>query len=299
VDEGLAVSLETVLERESFDAVIVVARHLLPLLAVVKSGTRVWYPADDPAWHHVTRLKLLQPRTWGEIRRAISNALFERAFRRCVDRVWVVSAADRRAMRMITGCRNVDLLPNGVDSEHYRPQPCETIPDSCCFWGRLDFGPNIDALSWFLRSVWPTVKAARPTAVFHLFGFNPTAEVRKLAESPGVALFPDLPDLRSEVARRQVVVLPFISGGGIKNKLLEAAALGMPIVCTPKALSGTKGEPAVKIANRPRQWADALIGLWNDASARAVLGAAARQWVLANHTWEAAAGTAEAALSPT
>ncbi|MFO0804942.1 MAG: glycosyltransferase family 4 protein [Gemmataceae bacterium] len=295
VTDSLSGSLDSILQREPFDAVIVVARHLLPLLAVVKRGVRIWYPADDPAWHHLTRLKLLRPGTWPEAKRALANGLFERAFRQCFDRVWVVSPADRRAMRLITGCPKVDLIPNGVDADHYRPQAGETIPNSCCFWGRLDFGPNVDALAWFLRKVWPAVKRDHPAAAFHVFGFNPTAKVRELAKTSGVELFPDLPDLRSEVTRRQAVVLPFISGGGIKNKLLEAAALGMPVVCTAKALSGTKGEAAVKVANRPREWSAMLGALWSDSAARASLGAAAREWVMANHSWDAAAATAEAA----
>jgi polysaccharide biosynthesis protein PslH len=295
LERETADSLAAILERQPFDAVIVVARHLLPLLSVVQRGVRIWYPADDPAWHHVTRMKPFQPRTWLEAKRVLANGLFERAFRHCFDRVWVVSAADRRAMRLITGCREVDLIPNGVDADHYRPRECETLPASCAFWGRLDFGPNVDALAWFLRTVWPAVKATHPAASFHVFGFNPTAQVRELARAPGVELFPDLPDLRSEVSRRQAVVLPFISGGGIKNKLLEAAALGMPIVCTKTALSGTKGIPAVRVASRPREWAAALGELWHDPAARASLGIAARNWVMANHTWESAAITAEAA----
>ena len=297
-NEDLATSLDAILQRESFDAAIVVARHLLPLLAVVKQGTRVWYPADDPAWHHLSRIKLSQPKTWGDLKLALVNGLFERAFRKSVDRVWVVSPTDRRAMRLITGCRKVDVIPNGVDAEHYcsphAPRE-DSLPFSCTFWGRLDFGPNKDALAWFLRTIWPAVRAANPRASFHVFGFNPTAEVRELVQLPGVELHPDLPDLRSEVARRQVVVLPFISGGGIKNKLLEAAAMGLPIVCTRKALSGTKGKPAVRVANNPREWAAALGELWSNPTARIELGSAARQWVMANHTWEAAAMTAEAA----
>ncbi len=297
VERNTADALEAVLGREPFDAVIVVARHLLPLLAVVKRGTRIWYPADDPAWHHITRFKLPKPSTWSEAKRALANGLFERAFRSCFDRVWVVSPVDRRAMRVITGCRNVDVIPNGVDADHYHVPRGETLPSSCCFWGRLDFGPNVDALAWFLRSIWPTVRANHATASFHLFGFNPTSEVRRLAEAPGVELFSDLPDLRGEVIRRQAVVLPFISGGGIKNKLLEAASLGMPIVCTRKAVSGTKGVPAVKVANGPHQWAAALSELWANAAARDALGDAARSWVMNNHTWEAAAKTAEAACT--
>jgi glycosyltransferase involved in cell wall biosynthesis len=140
------------------------------------------------------------------------------------------------------------------------------------------------------------VQAKSPAARFAVFGFNPTPAVRALAAAPGVELYPDLPDLRAEVSRRQVVVLPFVSGGGIKNKLLEAAALGMPIVCTRKALSGTKGNPSVRVAHSPAEWGTALTNLWADDAARRSLGAEARQWVLEHHTWDAAARVAEAGL---
>ncbi|HJZ55190.1 MAG TPA: glycosyltransferase family 4 protein [Gemmataceae bacterium] len=289
-------ALAAVLREYHFDAVIVVAPHLLPLLSVVRDSVRVWYPADDPTWHHLSRVKPRDPQTWRELRPAAVTALYERSFRPCFDRIWVVSPADRTAVRLITGCRQVDLIPNGVDADHYSPGGEPDLPTSCVFWGRLDFGPNVDALEWFLTKVWPAVKAATPSATFSVFGFSPREPVRELANSPGVELHPDLPDLRAEVRQRQVVVLPFVSGGGIKNKLLEAAALGMSIVCTRRALSGTKGKPAVRVAGRPAEWARALAELWADGAVRRDLGAAARRWVLAQHTWDAAARTAEAGI---
>lgn len=296
VREEWGAALARVLAEQPFDAVVVVARHLLPLLSAVRGPVRVWYPADDPAWHHLSRVRVGDRQTWGEIRPAAINALYERAYRQHLDRIWVVSSVDRTAARFVTGCRHVDLIPNGVDSDHYSPGGEPSVPMSCVFWGRLDFGPNVDALGWFLKTIWPTVRKANPDARFAVFGFNPTAEVLELIRVPGVELHPDLPDLRADVTRRQVVVLPFVSGGGIKNKLLEAAALGMPIVCTGWALSGVKGRPAVRVATDARDWAAALGLLWADAAARRALGASARRWVVEHHTWDAAARTAEAGL---
>jgi glycosyltransferase involved in cell wall biosynthesis len=292
-------ALAGVLRERPFEAVVLVARHLVPLLSVVRGPVRVWYPADDPAWHHLSRFKPLDRRTWGELRNAAVNALYERAFRAFCDRIWVVSPADRTAARLVAGCRQVDLIPNGVDADHYTPGTGPDLPASCVFWGRLDFDPNVDALEWFLTDVWPAVRAATPQAAFSVFGFAPMERVRELARAPGVELHPDLPDIRAEVARRQVVVLPFVSGGGIKNKLLEAAALGMPVVCTRRALSGAKGRPPVRVATRPREWAVTLAALWADPAARRALGSAARRWVVEHHTWDAAARAAEAGLRRT
>lgn len=295
-EDKTALALAGVLADRPFDAVVLVSRHLLPILSVVRGPVRVWYPADDPAWHHLTRIHPLQPRTWGELKQVGLNVLFERAFRSSFDRVWVVSRPDRTAVRLFSGCGGVDLIPNGVDADHYAPRGEPDLPASCVFWGRLDFDPNVDALEWFIGRIWPAVVAKTPTARLALFGFNPRPRVKELAQAPGVELHPDLPDLRAEVTRRQVVVLPFVTGGGIKNKLLEAAALGMPIACTRWALSGTKGRPAVRVCRTASDWAGSLATLWTDATARRELGAAARRWVTTHHTWGAAAATAEAGI---
>jgi glycosyltransferase involved in cell wall biosynthesis len=123
--------------------------------------------------------------------------------------------------------------------------------------------------------------------------------VKELARTPGVELHPDLADLRPEVSRRQVAVLPFVTGGGIKNKLLEAAALGMPIACTRWALSGTKGKAAVQVCRSAHEWAESLARLWATEAARRELGEAARKWVTEHHTWDAAAQTAEQSIQQT
>lgn len=296
VPDGLADSLSNILRESKFDAVVIVARHLLPLLAAVRGPLRVWYPADDPAWHHLSRFKIRDTGTWSELKLSAVNGLFEWSFRGTIDRIWVVSARDRTAARLITGCRQVDLIPNGVDAEYYTPGVEADISTSAVFWGRLDFGPNVEALEWFLERAWPGVRAAVPDAKLDVFGFNPTERVRKLASVPGVTLYPDLPDLRGEVQRRQVVVLPFVSGGGIKNKLLEAAAMGMPIVASRWALSGLKGRPAVRVAATEGGWTEALGRLWSDTEMRSRLGREARGWVTQHHTWDAAAATAEAGM---
>lgn len=279
-----------------FDAVVILGADALPLFRGVRAGVRVWYAADDAALCHWSRVKLLDRQTWWNVPLTAIHALYERAFAGLVDRVWVVSDADRRAMRVCTGVPT-DVIANGVDAEHFFPPTItEEIPDSCAFWGRLDFGPNEDAIAWFLRTTWPHVRAAVPAATLSVFGFRPSARVTALCHAPGVELIADLPDLRGEICRRTVTVLPFVSGRGIKNKLLEAAALGRPIACTPRALTGCRGNPPVRSAADPRALASAVVDLFRDAAGRAALGAAAREWVTANHGWATAAAIAERSL---
>lgn len=279
------------------DVVVAVGLEVLPLLAGVRNAIRVWYAADEWVWHHLSILRPSQPRTWGHLRTAVIKGAYEFAFRSVVDRAWVVSPADRQAMRWITGIDQVDIVPNGVDAEHFAPCELPEAQNSCVFWGRLDFEPNVQALHWFCGNVWPRVLRSVPKAQFKILGFAPGPAVRNLAQQPGVTLIENLPDLRTEIARCQVVVLPMQSGGGIKNKLLEAAAMSKPIVCSSRACNGLNlgDSHPVQVASSPKQWVDGLLSLWESKARRVVLGTAARRWVMEAHCWQT---TAEIAVEP-
>jgi glycosyltransferase involved in cell wall biosynthesis len=166
------------------------------------------------------------------------------------------------------------------------------------FWGRLDFGPNVQALQWFCSEVWPIVRRRVPDAQFTIVGFHPSEPIRELASRDGILLRANLPDLRDEVCRHAVVVLPFVSGGGIKNKLLEASAMARPIVCTPRATEGLRGLDAapIRIERGADALAQAVIALWENPQAARELGERARRWVLANHSWNAVGAEAASIL---
>ena len=273
------------------DAVIVVGLNVLPYLEAVRGPLRVWYAADEWVLHHLGQVRWREVKTWSNVRQAVVKGFYERTFRPILDRIWVVSQSDRLAMHWITGVENIDVMPNGVDGDYYSPRAVPQIERSCVFWGRLDFGPNLQALNWFCRKVWPAVRKRAPDARFTIFGFQPTAEANALAGRDGIGLIADRPDIRAEIARHAVVVLPFVSGGGIKNKLLEAASMGKAIVCTPQACGGIRAKSSAPfvLARRADDWTQKILMLWADPQRRRRLGEQARRWVLAHHTWEAAA----------
>jgi glycosyltransferase involved in cell wall biosynthesis len=297
IDPGRVRAVARTAEECRADAVVVVGLNVLPYLGAVEGRLRVWYAADEWAWHHLSQVGW-RPSTWGEAKQAMVKGLYERAYGPLLHRVWVVTEQDRRAMRWVAGVRAVDVIPNGVDDEHYRPLDLPQAPRTCCFWGRLDFGPNIQALQYFCRRVWPSVRRRAGDARFTIYGFHPSAAVRALAGRDGVELIADLPDLRAEVARHQAVVLPFVSGGGIKNKLLEAASMAKAVVCTPRACTGLRGGGGLplRVARARADWVAHLLALWQDEPERRRLGQEARRWAQGCHSWQAAAAAAAAGL---
>ena len=295
IDKGHVSRLHTIVTGYRPDATIVIGLDALAYLPAIPPGSvRVWYAADEWVLHHLSLVMLGDRSTWSNFRAAGIKGLYERVYAPLVDRAWVVSASEKRAMRWFAGVGNVDVVPNGVDAEHYRPLDVPEEPRTAVFWGRLDFEPNVQGLSWFCEHVWPAVRARTPDARLTIVGFNPGPAVTALTSIAGIELIPDLPDLRDAVSRRAVVVLPFVSGGGIKNKLLEAAALGKPIVCTPRATLGLArpDEASLIVATDPARWAEELAALWSDPDRRRRHRDAMRKWVVTRHSWTTAAATA-------
>ena len=282
---------------EKFDTVVAVGLHVLPYIASVQNAQRVWYAADEWLWHHWSQFQPLRKSSWGEIKNGVVKGLYERAFNSVTDRVWVVSQKDKAALRWVMGARDVDVVPNGVDTDYYFPVPVEKIPKSCVFWGRLDFGPNLDAIRWFGENVWATIRQKHPDARWKVFGFSALESVHELKRRFGFELTVDLPDLRSEVQQCQLVVLPFVSGGGIKNKLLEAAAMGLPIIASPKAMNGINEQGCpIAVRTSPKQWVDNIEKFWGNAPVREGLADQHRAWVSKCYSWASAAKIADAGL---
>lgn len=289
IDAGLLRRVAAIVAGYRPDAVVVVGADTLPYLAGVGTSVRVWYAADEWVRHHLSVMASAPGGAWTHFRAAVVKGVYERAYAPLVDRIWVVSEGEQRAMRLVTGLDDVDVVPNGVDCDAFSPLDGEITADSAVFWGRLSFAPNARAIRWFCARVWPRLRGTVPGATLAILGSDPPDHVARLAGRDGITLLANLPDLRQQIASRSVVVMPFVSGGGIKNKLLEAAAMAKPIVATPKALRGLRSDPPVVVARSAGDFAEAVGALWSDPTRQRHLGAEARRWVSATHTWKAAA----------
>ena len=263
--------------------------HMLPALAAVGPEIpRIWLALDEPA-RFQRSLARSADRLHDKLKRwrlAAVFAAYQRTCRHAVDLAVAVSADDARALRRVGGFANVLNLPNGVDTDYYGPMPGPGEPHTAIFWGRLDFQPNVEALRWFVRRAWPTVVARTPTARLRVIGRHADPALRdQVGAGAGVEWIGPVDDLRPWVARSAAVVLPIRSGAGIKNKLLEAAAMARPIVAAPRAVDGLAAAGAWRVADEPEAWCAALEAVWRDAAAARAMGERARRWVAAHHCW--------------
>jgi glycosyltransferase involved in cell wall biosynthesis len=286
--------LAAIVQHENVDVLVAVGIETLPCLEIDLPIKRIWYPADDPALHAFTLMRR-EGFTFRRIHQTTINIAYQRAFRRSVDAVWVVSSRDQKWMRRTAGFRTVDVIPNGVDADHYRPGTESVESNTCIFWGRLDFPPNIHALEYFLNEIWPHVRIESPKAKFHVCGAHPTAAIRtRLLSAEGVCFHENLDDIRPRIARSCVAVFPMVSGAGVKNKVLEAAAMAKPVLATELCLGGLSQAvpPPFELLGKPKEWVSALIGLWSNSSKVASAGDAVRDWVTRHHSWDHSASEA-------
>lgn len=278
------------------DVVVGVGADILPYLTGSHRAKRVWYAGDEWVSHYLSLFRPLRRDTYVNLRDAAIWGVYQRAHVALLDRIWVVSTRESAAMKTWAGAANVSAIPNGVDTHYYAVTDGPERPNTAIFWGRLDFGPNIQALDWFCRQVWPKLRERHTDATFNIVGFAPCEAVHALSSIPGITISPDVPDIRAAVSASAVVVLPFHSGGGIKNKLLEAASMRKAIVCTRLACGGLRGTPPVTLAETSDEWVEAIAHLWSSAPKRRALAESARTWVATEHSWQRTALDAVASL---
>jgi polysaccharide biosynthesis protein PslH len=193
----------------------------------------------------------------------------------------------------------VQVLENGIDLDGYRPQPHPAgLAPLIVFTGQMDYPPNIEAARSFAREAMPLIRARVPNARFAIVGRKPDASLTALAGKHGVEVTGEVADVRPWLTDADVVVAPLRIARGIQNKVLEAMAMGRPVVASPQAFEGIDAEPGrdLIVADGPQAEADAVCALLTDRAQAEAIGAAARARVEARYAWAACLAPLDAML---
>ena len=187
----------------------------------------------------------------------------------------------------------VEALCNGVDAEHFaplhdRPSPFEAAEWPLVFTGAMDYWPNIDAVTWFAREVLPALVRHWPALRFHIVGRSPAPAVRALA-SATVSVSGTVPDVRPYLQHAAAVVAPLRLARGVQNKVLEAMAMGRPVVCASACIEAIAARPGEHLlaADAAEAYVSQLEPLLAAPALAAALGAAGRRHVVDHFSWPA------------
>ena len=280
-----------VLRQEPFDLVHLsgVDTALLALEALEVAPV-VWDVCDCTSRYYARQADAERRparRCWYRLQAARYRRLERRLFRRELT-VFVSSPSEAAAFRKGVGpwrCR-VEIVPSGVDP--VPPAPLDQAPPRLVFTGGLDYRPNADAVRYLCREIFPRVRSLHPDARLSIVGGGASPQLRSACASDGVDFLGFVPDVFEVLRQSTIFVCPMREGTGIKVKLLEAMACGLPVVASPLALEGipeAEDGRHLRVAASTDAFVDGLSELLGDPPLRRLLGERARG-LSARYTWE-------------
>jgi glycosyltransferase involved in cell wall biosynthesis len=232
---------------------------------------------QDTRVHFTWRLR--QDLTWFKHRRYLSRLL--QNFQACT----VVSEQEQRLLaRTVPRNGQATVIPNCIDLANYNGVENTLRPNSLIFTGSFRYLVNYYAMVWFLQDIYPLIRSEIPDVQLIITGDH--ADL-KLPSTTGVTQTGLVPDVRPLIASSVAGVVPLLSGGGTRLKILEAMALGTPVVTTTKGAEGlnAKHGESVLIADEPKEFAAAVVRLLKEPGLREHLADNAYQLVSEQYDW--------------
>ena len=214
---------------------------------------------------------------------------FEQACWRRADACVVTSEREVEAVRTSAPDTPVAVVPNAVDLDYFAPSNTPVEPHTLIFSGTLNYRPNLDAVRYMIDEIWPLVRHRYPDAKLTLTGSTQGVDIRSLTR-PGVRLLGEVPDIRPYVTRAAAVVVPIRIGGGTRLKVLEAMAMGKPIVSTAAGCEGVAvddGEHLI-IADGAPAFASGIFEVFENPALRDALAQGGRRLVETRYSWDLA-----------
>lgn len=242
---------------------------------------------DSDKWHQYSE-RTPFPMSWVYKREWKTLLRFEkRLAAAAITNVLCTPLEEQIFQREIPG-RPTVVLQNGVDLTYFQPAPEKAEPHRMVFTGVMDYLPNIDACVHFVNEIFPRIRAEVPDARFDIVGSKPTPEVQALGNTEGVTVTGFVDDIRDWTHKASIAVAPIRIARGIQNKVLEAMAMGLPVVGSTSATQGVQGQAGKHywVTDDPAEHASMVVRLMADPEAARALGRAARQFVEDHYDWE-------------
>ena len=296
-------ALRRLLAEDRYDVVQFEFTHMAanrPRNGAASRGARPVFVLDE----HNIEYDILRRTADGEsaLDRKLYNAIDWRKLRDEEQEAWrrldgcaLTSDRDEDLLRRDVPTAKTAVVPNAVDVDFFRPDVNSAEdPNLLVFFGALNYHPNVDGVSFFLREILPRVKSRRPGLKLQILGQNPPRDIVARA-TDGVELTGLVEDVRPYIARAAVVVAPIRIGGGTRFKILEAMAMGKAVVSTTVGAEGIEVRDGVDIllADEAEAFAAQVDRLLTDAGLRRAMGAAARSLIEHRYSWAASVGRLE------
>jgi sugar transferase (PEP-CTERM/EpsH1 system associated) len=241
------------------------------------------------------------PLSWLYRREGARLLAFERAVSASAKRSFFVTDNETALFASLAPeCRSqLETICNGVDADYFSPDPARASPFVSAspdqiplvFTGAMDYWPNIDAVTWFVADILPTLRQTWPRLCFYIVGRSPTQAVLDLV-GPGVVVTGTVPDVRPYLQHAALVVAPLRVARGIQNKILEAMAMARPVVAATSCVQAIDARAGEELVSAPDAsgFVREITALLKDPARAAAVGQAGRHRVVASYSWAAHLG---------
>jgi glycosyltransferase involved in cell wall biosynthesis len=279
--------VQSVLQKNKFDLAYctrAMANYALniPLPKVVQPYDAVY------DWH---RQLYLKGKGIGKLIYGISykmTSMYEKEIYKRFDACLIVTQRDKDLLTSLCPQINCEVLPNGVDTEYFSPMDVEEDFPSLVFVAEMGTLTNVHSILEFYDKIYPLIRKELPQTKLYLVGRKPSAEITNLAADQSVVVTGYVDSVKPYIAKSSIFVAPLILGTGIKNKVLEAMAMGKCVVTTSigaQGINAVSGKDLI-IADDPNEFATWVVNLLKDKQLRQKLGDNARRIIESQNSWK-------------
>lgn len=290
---AFAQQLTEMLAEEDYDLVQLETLYLAPYVSLIrsKSDARIVmrsHNVEHEIWERMVRQSRPGLRRWYLNHLTKKLRSFEERHLNSYDMIAPITLRDLHIFRNM-GCQVPAVVtPIGLSADDYQPDYGSfQRPPSISFIGSLDWMPNLEGLEWFLAEVWPLIQKKYPEVELHLAGRNTPPSLLGL-KLPNVHVHGEVPCASTFINKHSIMVVPLLSGSGMRAKILEGMALGKVVISTSLGLEGigAKHKQEAMVANDAAQFLQALDYLWRKPARLERMGRQAQDFVERqyNHT---------------
>lgn len=189
---------------------------------------------------------------------------------------------------LISPCFTMTSISNGVESKLFQPSSEQYDPTSLVFTGVMDYFANVEAVLYFSRDILPSIQKAIPDVKFYVVGSKPTEKLRNLAKDhKNIIVTGYVDQVQPYVQKAAVFVAPMIIARGVQNKILEAMAVGVPVVTSSLGFEGITAVPGkdIFVEDHPANFARRVVQLMKDSELREKVSVNARKVIEKNYNW--------------
>ncbi len=281
--------LRSCLKEQAYDAVLLESLFVTPYVALIRSHSRA---------RIILRAHNIEHRIWERLTKATRNPLtkmylalltrrmlrYEKSVLPKVDGIAAITEKDAAFFRQHAPGVRVDTVPFGIIPEYYIYTPQNAQKISLCHIGSMNWMPNREGIRWFLEKCWPGIQNVFPKLELKLAGRNMPASITR-HKLPGVEIVGEVADAAAFITNHPVMVVPLLSGSGVRVKIIEAMALGRTIITTSTGAEGicyTNGEN-ILIADTPVEFFEHIRHCISHPEVSAKIGENARKLIETRH----------------